>query len=118
MDIGKFMVLGLLLSLFACASITSSRSIEELAPAFEHIKITQPDQNINPMLKSFSGWWVGRWDGILPSQLIIEEIESNSATVVYTWGDHPSGSFKRGRSRSKVKVSPSGKIEFDNYNCN
>ncbi len=115
MNIRKSALLGLLFSFFACVPTASNinfRLIEKLAPAFDDIKIIPPNQDVHPALKAFSGWWVGEWDGILPSQLIVEKIERNSATVVYTWGDHPSGSFEKGRLRNNAKILANGKFEF------
>jgi len=115
MYIIRIMLLGLALAFVNCATPTSDpalRSIEELAPAFDIIRILPPDEDISPELRAFSGSWAGRWDGILPSQLIVEEISADSAKIIYTWGDHPSGYFKKGRIRRTAKAFPFGKIEL------
>jgi len=59
---------------------------------------------------AFSGIWDGRWDGKLPSRLIVERIDANSATVVYEWGDSPF--FKRGWVRTDATVSAPGVIHW------
>jgi hypothetical protein len=76
------------------------------------ISIITPNEDLSPRLTAFSGRWAGHWGGALPSNLIVESINSEVAVVVYTWGDHPSGKFSRGWNRIKVKVVPPGKIKF------
>ncbi len=57
------------------------------------------------------GYWKGP-SGLLPSRLIVERIDSESAEVVYVWGDDPQGHFKAGWGRFKAKVLPRGILEF------
>jgi hypothetical protein len=89
-----------------------SRSIEQEAPAPNDIKVIQPASELDPWLRAFSGYWSGRWAEVLPSQLIVEQIKSDVAIVVYTWGDDPSGHFERGYSRDEATVVSSRKIAF------
>lgn len=88
-----------------------SRPIEEQAPFPEDVRIVQP-KRLDPKLASFSGYWSGRWGGLLPSQLAVEQIDSNKAKVVYTWGDDALGEFEKGWNRLAAKVLPSGTIRF------
>jgi len=41
-----------------------------------------------------------------------KQIDSAKASVIYAWGDHPDGYFKRGWVRTPVTVDPSGQIAF------
>ena len=90
-----------------------AKSIEEQAPAPNDVIIVYPEADLDPKLRAFSGFWSGRWGGILPSQLIIENISSTKAFVVYTWGEPASGSFKSGWVRKEATVLPEGKIFWD-----
>jgi hypothetical protein len=66
-------------------------------------------------MAAFWGMCEGCWkgpSGLLPSRLIVERIDSESAEVVYVWGDDPQGHFKAGWGRFKAKVLPRGILEF------
>lgn len=76
------------------------------------IRITPPSEGLDPKLAAFSGHWGGHWGGILPSELIVERIDSDAAIVIYIWGDHPSGKFSKGWLRIRAKAFPSGIIEW------
>ncbi len=89
-----------------------SKSIEELSPLPNDIKIISPDRDLPSNIIALSGHWAGRWGCILPSQLVVEKIEENSATIVYSWGEHLSGKFRKGWNREEAKISSSGTIEF------
>ncbi len=57
---------------------------------------------------------VGTWEGLgshdLPFRLVIEDIRGRSATVQYSWGDHPKGKFPRGWARVRAFVFPDGRL--------
>lgn len=90
----------------------ASRPIEELAPLPTDIIISSPTENLPPKISALLGSWAGRW-GVLPSQLVIEQIfAENQAQVVYAWGDSPSGKFKAGWARSLATVSTDGIISW------
>lgn len=52
------------------------------------------------------------WRVAVLACLIVERIDSESAEVVYVWGDYPQGHFKAGWGRFKAKVLPCGILEF------
>ncbi len=89
-----------------------SKPIEELSPLPNDIKIIAPAKNLPSNILSLSGHWIGRWGETLPSQLIVERIEVESAMIVYSWGEHLSGKFNEGWSREEAKVTSLGTIEF------
>jgi hypothetical protein len=89
-----------------------SKPIEDLSPLPNDIRIIPPAKNLPPNVVALSGHWIGRWGGILPSQLIVERIEVDSAMIVYSWGEHLSGKFNEGWSREQAKVSALGTIDY------
>ena len=76
------------------------------------LNIVTPDPNLPKEITSFFGVWEGLWDGILPSQLVVEQIDLKQAIVVYGWADHPQGRFKGGWSRETAKVITPRTIEW------
>jgi len=89
-----------------------SRPIAELAPFPPDILISSPTENLPPKISALLGSWAGRW-GVLPSQLVIEQIfTENQAQVVYTWGESPSGKFKAGWARNLATISTDGTISW------
>jgi len=56
----------------------------------------------------------GIWDGGLDSILIVEEIGSQKAKVIYSWGDDVTFGIKKGYRRyiAKVTPGPPAQIEF------
>jgi hypothetical protein len=71
-----------------------------------------PAADLPPEVKAFFGTWEGTWDGVLPSRLVVEEIDATSARVVYAWADHPQGRFKGGWSRVRASVLPGGTLQW------
>jgi hypothetical protein len=45
------------------------------------------------------------------------KIDSTEVSVLYAWGDHPDGYFKRGWVRKSANVNSSGEIEFSLYDA-
>jgi hypothetical protein len=83
-----------------------------ILPAPPELHITVPAANLPPEVAAFSGTWEGAWDDVLPSRLVVEEIDTESARVVYAWADHPQGRFQAGWSRVRVKVLPGGTLQW------
>jgi hypothetical protein len=83
-----------------------------ILPAPPELHITVPSAGLPPELAAFSGTWEGAWDDVLPSRLVVEEIDTESARVVYAWADHPQGRFQAGWSRVKAKVLPGGTLQW------
>jgi len=59
-------------------------------PLPDDLGITPPGEGVAPGKAAFSGTWAGIWVGIsLNHVLVVEEIESDDARVVYAFGPHP-----------------------------
>jgi hypothetical protein len=101
-----FFILGAFL-LTACATSSTTD-----LPKPTNVKIIHPASNLNPNLAAFSGTWEGYWGGDLPSQLIVEQIDSKSAKVIYIWGSSARFNFPAGYVKKEAKVLPGGKLEF------
>jgi hypothetical protein len=100
-----------LLLLIGCAATTGPVAL----PGPADIKITPAPASLPADLAAFSGTWEGTWTspyGWLLSRLIVESVDTDSARVVYIWGDDPRGRFEGGWSRNRAKVSPGGVLEF------
>lgn len=73
-------------------------------PAKE-LDLIMPSNTVPAQHAAFSGAWAGVWDGFLPSRLIVESVDLESARVVYAWGDDKFNRFKGGWVRLKVRIS-------------
>ncbi len=100
-------LLGLLLVLAGCAA-TGPVTL----PGPTDVKITPPAPSVPAEIAAFSGTWEGAWGGTLASRLIVEEVDNQSARVVYAWDDDSQGRFKGGWSRVRAKVSPGPSLEW------
>lgn len=67
----------LLLLLYGCASTV---------PLPSQINIYTPSPEVSPKLAAFSGAWIGKWDSILDTVLVVESINSNSVVVGFGLG--------------------------------
>ena len=83
-------------------------------PLPREIEIVTPPSDLPPAVAAFSGRWEGVWEGELESILIVEEIDSQKAKVIYAWGDAPRWLTDKGYGRYVAKVIPGsrGKIEW------
>jgi hypothetical protein len=72
-----------------------------------------PDPNLRKELAAFSGKWVGKWSGLLDAVLIVEEIDSKQAKVIYAWGDALQWNTKKGYARFVATVIPTDNGAFD-----
>ncbi len=91
--------------------------IKSEAPISESINIVKPSQDIRSDIAKLSGHWYGLGDYWIAGQLVVEQIDSAKASVLYAWGDHPDGYFKRGWVRKSAKVDSSGQIAFSLYDA-
>jgi hypothetical protein len=101
--VGLFVLLG---------GYAASGAIRATAPGRPEVKITPPPADLAPELAAFSGIWEDGRDGVLPARLIVEKIQANWATIVYTWADDPTGNFKAGWARVRAKVLPDGTLRW------
>ena len=83
-----------------------------ILPAPPEVHMTVPAADLPPEVAAFSGTWEGAWDNVLPSRLVVEEIDTESARVVFAWADHPHGRFQAGWSRVRAKVLPGGTLQW------
>ena len=67
---------------------------------------------LSPSIARLSGHWYGRGDFNIADQLVVEKIDSTTASVLYSWGDHPAGYFKNGWVRRTAAVDSDGRIKF------
>jgi uncharacterized caspase-like protein len=76
------------------------------------VRLIPPSEELPPEVGALAGIWEGAWDGILKSRLAVEQVEGQSARVVYAWAEHPSGRFKGGWVRVQATVLPPGKLQW------
>jgi ABC-type uncharacterized transport system substrate-binding protein len=81
-------------------------------PRLPEMHMTPPAADLPPAVAAFSGMWEGVWDGVLPSRLLVEAIDTASARLVYAWANHPQGLFKGGWVRVQAKVLPGGMLQW------
>jgi hypothetical protein len=73
------------------------------------VRVIPPSADIPKEFASFSGWWTGIWDRVLPHVLVVEEItperitEPAGAVVVYAWGDAPQWGIRPGWTRVRAR---------------
>jgi len=85
-------------------------AISREAPLPDSITTILPD-TVGSLFPGLSGRWYGQWDAhFLSCQLLVREVSGDSATVFYSYADHPDGYFKKGWVKRCVKIDPSGRI--------
>jgi len=62
-------------------------------------KISKPGADVSDYQASFSGVWVGRWDGKLCHTLVVESVTAENAEVIYSYGVHVDWNITRGNYR-------------------
>jgi hypothetical protein len=86
--------------------------IKNEAPLLEPFKIMKPSNTLSPSIAKLSGHWYGRGDFSIADQLVVEKIDSTTASVLYSWGNHPAGYFKNGWVRRTADIDSDGRITF------
>lgn len=86
------------------------------APIDIDYKINVPSGNISEELKDFSGHWVGKWNDVIPSQLIITDINNEQVTFIYSWGEIPQREIEAGSTKRTVEIDSDAKIKFERNN--
>jgi hypothetical protein len=76
------------------------------------VSIVAPSADMRKDIAAFSGKWVGRWAGNLDAILIVEEITSEKARVLYAWGDAPRWNVSRAYGRYQATVAPGRSSEL------
>ena len=87
--------------------------IIKTAPIKTDYKINPPSNNLPEKLKAFSGKWVGKWNDVIPSQLIVTDINENEAAFIYSWGSSPQRNIEAGSIRRNASIDSEGKIKFE-----
>ncbi len=95
------------------AGQVGGQSPPALPPGFEtvalppEVRVVPPGPDVPRELASFSGWWAGVWDGVLPHVLVVEELthEPAGALVVYAWRNAPQWGVRRGWVRVRGRFS-------------
>ena len=84
------------LALSGCA--TTQGDYKNALPTLSKRDFAPLPPSLPPKVAAFQGVWEGAWDGILPSRLIISEINSDWGEMFgeYIWANHPLGYFKGG----------------------
>lgn len=108
--VSNFLLLVLLLSMALCDISQAGDEIRlnVKVPLPNDIDIITPDESIPQELAAFSGCWEGKWsDYATETALIVEEINTKSAKVIYCLGKS-SGLYSMPPScdRYQAKVSP------------
>jgi len=86
--------------------LTSQFCLSIDVPLPENIKIIPPSSEVPKEIAAFSGTWEGNWEGKLDAKLIVEEINSNQAKIIYSRGDAaPGWNVKKGYERVSAKVT-------------
>ncbi len=112
------------------AGQVGGQSPPALPPGFEtvalppEVRVVPPGPDVPRELASFSGWWAGTNDGVLPHVLVVEVIvperppEPAGAVVVWARGDAPQWRVRRawlriwGRfSRGELHLAPGGGVQ-------
>ncbi len=76
MRLKPFLLVIWILPLAACAT----------APLPDDAAVVKPEASVPAEQAAFSGKWKGLWDGRIDSRLVVEEITSGKADVIYAWG--------------------------------
>jgi len=82
------------------------------APINLEYKINPPADGLSQKLKMFSGHWVGKWNDVIPSQLVVTDIDKEHVTFIYSWGSAPQREIEAGSLKKTVELKSDDKIEF------
>jgi hypothetical protein len=68
------------------------------------VKITPPSTALPPQLAALSGVWEGDWEGRLDVALVVENINENGGTVIYSVGDYDPWNVRAGHRRYEFSI--------------
>ncbi len=88
-----------LAAVLAAATPAAVRASDDV-PLPSRVTISAAPAGAPAEFGAYLGRWTGRWDGVLPSVLIVEEVDlEGRAVVIYAWGDDAAGRFRKGWTR-------------------
>ncbi len=96
--------------LAACSQGMSTFSLPD------NVSMATPDARVTPDLAALAGAWEGTWltpgwgpgyDGLL----VVEQLDGDQATILYSWGHHQYFSDS-GWYRQRARLLPGGKLEW------
>ena len=111
----KYSVLALTLVAITAACEPAAIRPAEIAAS---TKIVAPAESVPAEYAAFSGLWTGSWGGCLDGKLAVQTIDAGGkATVVYAWGDHCKGRFKRGTTSVNGQIN-NGVLSLERFRNN
>src|SRR5215470_2976789 len=90
-------LVGLLLATTGCGGAVVSLP--------DNVRVQAPASTVPQNAAAFSGKWGGVWDGELPHVLVVEEVTSDGASVIYAWGDSEAWGMRAGYRRVEGTIS-------------
>lgn len=72
---------------------------ENCANPLPDYTVSQPGAGVSDYQASYSGVWVGRWDGKLCHTLVVENISVENVSVIYSYGVSVEWNIRRGNYR-------------------
>ena len=108
-ELSLFIYLLSFLALLLIPNISQAQAI----PLPENIEIVAPASDLPKEIAAFSGKWEGVWENVLDAILIVEEIDSEQAKVIYAWGDAARWNITKGYSRGVAKIIPGSRPKIE-----
>ena len=88
------------IAMFVASSGDATGGAAETDPPLPpNITIVAPADDVSPAHVLFSGMWRAKWDGVLDHILVVEEVDTKGATVVYATGIAPEWGINKGGVR-------------------
>ena len=106
------LLLSCIVALF-CLLMIAEKSLCQDVPLPDDIKIVAPKSDVPKEIAAFSGKW-GNLEARPNSILIVEQISSQNAEIIYAWKPFPELNLEKGFIRGTAKVIPAKnpRIEF------
>lgn len=93
------------------AELNRNKIIQE-APIKNQYEIEKPKDNLPENIKAFSGQWVGKWNDVIPSQLVVVSINQSEASFIYSWGANQHKGIESGIIKETTKLDERGRIKY------
>jgi len=82
------------------------------APIKNEYEIEKPKDNLPENIKAFSGHWVGKWNDVIPSQLVVININQTEASFIYSWGANQHKGIESGIITETAMLDERGRIKY------